>query len=214
MPEGGPLVRARGSGPLKSRPRSRRRGRLKEDGQTAQRTEGRTEASERLRRCCRQAATGRTASPADLARASAQRRDRPRPSGADQRVKALGPAEARVNGDAGGYVANPRAMYEVARKLPLEQRWLLFELAHDARWEAGIVTVRGVEIALDVGELLISLDGLAEKHGMSVDQVRRALKTFERLGIISRRQAATLPATSPATGAATLPATQTATPPT
>jgi len=119
-----------------------------------------------------------------------------------------------VNGDAGGYVANPRAMYEVARKLPLEQRWLLFELAHDARWEAGIVTVRGVEIALDVGELLISLDGLAEKHGMSVDQVRRALKTFERLGIISRRQAATLPATSPATGAATLPATQTATPPT
>jgi hypothetical protein len=107
------------------------------------------------------------------------------------------------------FVAIPDQMIDAVTALPCHQAWLLVLLVRDANWRPGVVDVRGQSIALDTGELLFSIDARAERHRMSSDQIRRALKTYKRLGIVTTR-----PATQAATGADTRPATQAATPPT
>src|SRR4051794_10079191 len=77
-------------------------------------------------------------------------------------------AGARMSGDdaaRGGYVALPHALLDLAaRELTAQQERLLLRLLQGARWEPGTVTVRGNSIALDRGEQLTSLDGLATKY--------------------------------------------------
>lgn len=113
-----------------------------------------------------------------------------------------------------GYFAIPRELWAALRPLPRDYGWLMFELLHDAQWEPKIVEVRGTPILLDVGESLISIDGLARRimgdvNDAAVGKVRRGLATLERLGFISRRPAGTPPGTPPVLGSGT----QTGTPP-
>jgi hypothetical protein len=55
----------------------------------------------------------------------------------------------------GGWVAIPREMMAVARKLRREQGWLLLELAFGAQFgEPGEEDVRGHAVRIDLGEIL------------------------------------------------------------
>lgn len=119
-----------------------------------------------------------------------------------------------MSGERPGFRGIPYAMEAELRALPPAQRAILLSLAFLAEWEARSYDVRGVLVALDVGEALISYEGLARDLRANVDLARRAIRSGVRIGLIHARRAIPAPVTPRATGDATYRATPHGTPPT
>src|SRR5438128_1775785 len=92
----------------------------------------------------------------------------------------------------------PHTLRQWAREnLEPVQAWLLLELIGDAQHEPTSVVLQdgtGRSVQLDAGEILVSSRGLEEQYGIDRDVVRRALKTYEKLGAVTTRPAAPPPA--------------------
>jgi hypothetical protein len=120
-----------------------------------------------------------------------------------------------------GHRGIPYAMEEELRDFPVAQRSVLVSLAFEAMWEPGVVPWRGQRITLDVGEALVSYEGLVRTLRLASDPgvrdpvklVRRALASGCRLGLIDVRAAVPEGGTPCGTGNGTYRGTPHGTPP-
>ncbi|MCM2334809.1 MAG: helix-turn-helix domain-containing protein, partial [Anaeromyxobacteraceae bacterium] len=92
-----------------------------------------------------------------------------------------GPVQAR-----GGHTALPNELLAMAlAELTAEQFRLLVGIFYEAEFKPEGATAGLWRVPF--GHALISYEGLSTRFGLSVDAVRRALRRFERIGIVTRR---------------------------